>query len=103
MGVQINEDRYGLVQIKLTPSQVGANTTSEQDFTLPGIRASDHVTASKSSHTTGIALVNARVKAKGIMSLTFANVTGSPITPPAELYLVHWHRGEHADSQVVDY
>jgi hypothetical protein len=77
----------------LTPTSVGANSTSEQTFTVIGLSTSDYVTVNKPTHTSGIGIVNARVSAKDTLAITFANVTSGAITPPSETYAIVAVRG----------
>lgn len=73
----------------LDPGTVGANTTSESDCTLDGVRATDIVlSVNKPSHDTGLGIVNWRVKAEDTVSITFMNNTGSGISPGSETYTI---------------
>jgi len=74
--------------VAVTPTAVGANTTSEQTVTVTGLSTSDVVVVNKPSHTAGCVLTGARVSATGTLALTFANLTAGSITPPAETYTV---------------
>lgn len=75
-------------QQALTPSSVSANSTSEQSFTVTGLLESQPVFVSKPSHQSGLGIVNARASAANTLNITFVNVTGSPITPTSETYLI---------------
>lgn len=73
----------------LTPVAVGANTTAEQTFTVPGLNVGDFVNAIKPTTQAGLGLVNARVSAANTLALAFANTTGGGLTPTAgERYAV---------------
>lgn len=73
----------------LDPSSVSANTTEEQTFTVTGLQSSDVVLdVQKPSHTAGIVLGNSRASADDTLALTLGNLTGSPIDPGSEDYLV---------------
>lgn len=75
--------------VTLDPSSVSANTTEEQTFTVTGIESSDVVLdVQKPSHTAGIVLGNSRASADDTLALTLGNLTGSPIDPGSEDYLV---------------
>lgn len=78
------------VSISLDVASVAANTTAEQTFTLTGARAATDVVlaVNKPSLSAGLGVVNARISADDTLAITFANVTGSPIDPGAESYLV---------------
>lgn len=60
---------------------VGANTTSEQTFTVVGLKTSDLVVINKPSHTSGLIIGNCRVSADDTLAITFGNLTGSDIDP----------------------
>lgn len=78
--------------LTISPASVGANTTSEQTFTLSGLLlASDSiVSVSKPTHQTGLGIVGWRVSADDTIAITFMNNTGSPIVPTAsQTYKVH--------------
>lgn len=70
------------------PTNVGANTTSEQTVTVNGLQTSDIVYVNKPSHQSGLGVVNARVSAANTLAVTFMNTTGAGIDPANETYLV---------------
>lgn len=73
--------------ITIDPSSVAANTTAEQDFSVPGLSASDYaLSLIKPTHTAGIGIGNIRVKADDTISVTFINPTAAPVDPPSETY-----------------
>lgn len=74
--------------VTINPASVSANTTSEQTFTVTGIKTDDMIYINKPTHTAGLGIVNARVSAKDTIEITFMNATGSPIDPPSEDYLI---------------
>lgn len=94
MGIQNNEDRYCVVQQSLNVASVAANTSAEQDFTVPGLRVGDVPHVSKPSLSAGLVISTARVKAADTLSITFGNLTGSPIDPAAETYDIFVFRAE---------
>ena len=94
MGVQLHEDRYGLISQSIDVASVSANTTAEQTFTVTGLKVGDFVAVNKPSNSAGLGIVNARVSAADTLALTFMNATGSGIDPAAETYLIHWFRAE---------
>lgn len=101
MGIQVNEDRWCVLQQSIDVASVSANTTAEQDFTVPGLKTGDFVKVSKPSHSAGLGIVNARVKAADTLSVTFMNCTGSPIDPAAETYSIYVLRPEKTFTGVV--
>jgi len=88
MGVLMNEDRFYAVSVLIDVASVAANTSAEQDFTVPGLVVGDIVTVVKPSLSAGLVIGNVRVKAANTLSITFGNLTASPINPAAETYLL---------------
>lgn len=86
--VRDNFARVRTYTATLDPTNVGANTTSEQTFTVTGLATTDIVTVNKPTHDAGLGIVNARVPAKDTLALTFMNTTGSGIDPPSEDYTI---------------
>ncbi|MGH9509122.1 MAG: hypothetical protein ACRD2M_04235, partial [Terriglobales bacterium] len=72
----------------LNVASVGANTTSEQTFTVTGLATADKCFVNKPSHTTGLGVVNCRVSASDTLAVTFMNNTGAAIDPAAEAYAI---------------
>lgn len=76
-----------VVQLSLNPASVAANTTAEQSFTVPGVRATDFLLKfTKPSVTAGLGIVNYRVSAANTIAVTFVNATGGAIDAAAETY-----------------
>lgn len=74
--------------VTIDPVSVAANSTSEQAFTVLGIKTTDIVVVNKPTHTPGIGIVNARASANDQVSITFINATASPVDAPSESYLI---------------
>lgn len=74
--------------LALTPVAVAANTTAEQQFPLAGINVGSIVAVNKPSYQAGLIIVGSRAVSAGVIGITYANLTASPITPTAETYLV---------------
>lgn len=84
-----------LIQPSLTPSPVGANTTAEQSFTIPGLQLGDFVDVNcNSGQTVGIGIVNVRVSANNTLAVQFVNSTGGSLTPTSGLYNINISRLE---------
>lgn len=86
----------GRVDVALDPASVSANTTNEEEFTVTGARTGDGVIVTKPTETAGLVIGNARVSDTDKVSITFGNLTGSPIDPPSEtyrIYLLRWKEG----------
>jgi hypothetical protein len=82
---------YRIVQT-LTPASVGANTTAEQTFTVPGLQIGDSIDVNKASHQTGLSIGNVRVSAANTLAIQFVNTTAGAIVPTAEQYIVGGQR-----------
>lgn len=80
--------QYKVYSQSLAPTQVSANTTSEQTFTVTGLSTSDKVWVNKPTHQAGLGIVNCRVSATNTLSITFMDNTASPITPTTETYQI---------------
>ena len=85
-----------LMSLTLTPTAVGATTSAEQNFTVPGLLAGDQVSALQfqGAWTVLIDIVNLRVSAAGTLSVSFQNNTGGSLSPPAGTYLLEINRPE---------
>lgn len=81
------------ISATLSPAAVAANTTVEQQFTITpatsgaslgaGLPTGTLVQVSKPTSQAGLDIVGCRVVSDNVLGITFANVTGSPITPTA--------------------
>lgn len=67
----------------LTPASVAISTTAEQVFTVPGIRVGELLQVSKATSQKGLDIVGMRVAGNNLVGITFANVTGTVLTPTA--------------------
>lgn len=92
---------FGVLSISLDVASVGANTTAEQTFTVPGLKTNYMVFVNKPSASAGLGVVNARVSAADTLAITFVNATAAPIDPAAESYMVAWFRPESLPGTVV--
>lgn len=92
----------GVASVVLSPTQVAANTTAEQTFTVPGLRASDVlVDVNKPTQQAGLGICGIRASAENTMAVTFINATAAAITPTAsETYKVIWARPDSTLSGV---
>lgn len=85
-----NASVNAVLSAALTPSQVSANTSAEQTFTVTGLKVGDFVGVNKPTAQAGLAIVGCRVSAADTLAITFGNFTASGITPTAgESYLIH--------------
>ena len=82
--------RVRYITVSLSPAAVGANAAAEQIFAVAGVRGDDMVIAiNKPTAQAGLGIVGMRVSSDGNIGITFANVTGSSITPTAaQTYII---------------
>jgi hypothetical protein len=69
-------------------SPITAAGTWEVQQTVTGVPALSQVQVNKGSHTSGIAITNARVSAANTIQLTIQNITSGNISLPTEFYTV---------------
>lgn len=95
--------RLAIVSVTLSPAAVGANTTTEQTFTVPGVRSTDFLMAvSKPTSQAGLGIANERVSAANTVAITFSNNTAGAITPTAsETYQLLMARADSTVTQFV--
>lgn len=77
-----------MIQQKLTPALVAANTTAEQTFTVKGLLLNDFVEVNKPSLDAGVSIGNVRVSAADTLAIQYINATALGVTPTAETYLI---------------
>lgn len=81
-----NVDKMWVVCLTYDANVTATNTTQESDITVKGVKLGDLVFVNKPSHSAGVGIVNARVKAADTVSVQYVNATGSGVNPAAELY-----------------
>ena len=96
MGVQMHEDRYGVVQVSLTPAGTASGPlTASQTFTVPGLKTTDIILhVSPPSTTASLALVGYRASAADTLQITFGNFSTGPLTSASGTYRVFVFRPE---------
>jgi hypothetical protein len=77
-----------VIRQTLTPTSVSTITTSEQTFTVPGLKVGDHVVVNPPGITTGVVLAAARVSAADTLALQFVNPTAGSVTPLAGAHTI---------------
>ena len=77
-----------IIRQTLTPAAVGANTSAEQTFTVPGLQVGDYIDINKASHQVGLSLGNVRVSAANTLAIQYVNTTAGAITPTSEQYII---------------
>ena len=91
---------YGNVQdtfvlsVSLTPVAVGATSTVEQSFTVPGLLVGDQISefSLQAAYTVNVAAVNVRVTANNTLTVAYQNSTLGSLTPPAGTYYLEVNR-----------
>lgn len=73
------------VNLSLTPASVGANTSAEQSFSVPGLTSNDTVVITPPAPTAGTGIVSVRTGAD-LVYITWGNFTGGSLTPAAGTY-----------------
>lgn len=98
-----NMQAMGVASVTLSPALVALNTTAEQTFTVPGLRATDAIlSVSKPTAQAGLGIVGYRVAGADSIGITFSNNTGGNITPTAaQVYLIAWARPESVQTAVA--
>jgi hypothetical protein len=72
------------VSLTLDPANIATITCAEQDFTVPGVLASDIIlTFNMTTATAGLGVAGYRVKAANTISVTFVNPTAGAINAAA--------------------
>ncbi|CAJ0899700.1 MULTISPECIES: hypothetical protein [Ralstonia] len=81
-----------IIRQVLTPTAVGANTSVEQTFTVPGLQVGDSIDINKASHQAGLSIGNVRVSAANTLAIQYVNTTAGSITPTSEQYIIGGQR-----------
>ncbi len=78
---------YGIMvaSVAITPASVGAATTAEQTFTVPGVLPGDYVDVTGVTQN-GVGIGQARVTAANTVGIRFINSTAGALTPTAGTY-----------------
>jgi hypothetical protein len=88
-------DRFCSGTVSVTPGAIAANTSAEVAVTITGILPGDLViNFVKPTLTAGIDIGNFRVFGANSIRVTYQNSTGSPVTPPTEIYSYYIVRPE---------
>jgi hypothetical protein len=72
----------------LTPTQVNANTTATQTFTVPGLLSTDYIQSGGyiANQTTGIFIAESDCLTNNVLTIQFGNCSTSAATPAAGVY-----------------
>lgn len=105
MGALLNEDRFFVCSLTLSPAAVSPATSAEQLFTLTNLRSTDFIMdVIKPTTQAGLSIGGYRVTASGGLAITFVNSTasgGASITPTAsEVYQVGIWRPEKSYTSI---
>ncbi len=94
MGVQIHEDRYGVVSVSLTPVSTAATTSAEQTFTVQGLTTDMYVGVNQPSATAYLGVGGVRVSAANTLAITFQNQSSAGLTSASGIHKVFWFKPE---------
>lgn len=86
-----------VLQANLTPVAVAANSTVEQNFTVPGLVSSDQISSLffQSAFTVNVEPVNFRVATANVLTVAYQNPTNGSVTPPSGNYFLEVNRIEY--------
>lgn len=103
MGIQVHEDRYGVVSVSLTPAGTALGpVVASQSFTVTGLKTTDQIlSVTPPSTSTGLAIVGARVSAADTLELTFGNFSTGALTSATGTYTIQVFRPETTQSSVT--
>lgn len=94
--------KYGIVAMRgvpsitavLTPAATTSNSVTEQQFTVPGIRAGELVHATKPTSQAGLDLAGFRVVTNNTVGISFLNASATTtLTPTAGETYIFWSLG----------
>lgn len=85
-----------VLTVSIAPVSVAANSTVEQNFTIPGLVSTDQVSALQfqGAYTVNVEPVNFRVATANVLTVAYQNPTNGAVTPPSGNYLVEINRVE---------
>lgn len=75
------------ISATIDPANIATATTTEQTFTVPGLKTGDIVYAVKPSVTAGISVNTSRVSAADTLAVTFTTTTTN-INAPSETWQI---------------
>jgi hypothetical protein len=75
-----------LVQATFDPANIATITTAESTATVPGLRTTDFVFASKPTLTAGLGIAGMRVSAADTLAVTFVNPTAGGVNAASETW-----------------
>ena len=103
MGVQMHEDRYGVVSLSWTPAGVAAGPlTAAQTTTVLGLRTTDMILRVEPPSTTAsISCLHGRVSAADTLEVTFGNFSTGALTSASGTYRVHVFRPENVRTSLA--
>lgn len=103
MGVQMHEDRYGVVDLTWTPAGTAAGPlTAAQTTQMLGLKTGDIVQVTPPSTTAGLAIVGARCSAADTLQVVFGNFSTGPLTSASGTYKVFVFRPENSRTSVTN-
>lgn len=75
-------------KVTLNPSNVPANQTSVETFTVTGLKTNWFILVNAPNLETGVKVVSARVSAADTLELTITNFTGAAVNPASQVFYV---------------
>jgi hypothetical protein len=101
VGVSVgNIKAMGIVSVTVDIASTGADSTSETDVTVRGVKVGDFVAVSKPSHTSDLVIGTARVKSDNTVAIQA--IAHGTVNPSSETFLIFWARPEGTVSQVKE-
>lgn len=102
MGVQMHEDRYGVVSVSLTPGGTAAGPiTASQTFSVLGLKTTDQILkVTPPSTTNGLAIVGASVSAANTLQLVFGSYSTGALTSASGTHRITVFRAENIRASV---
>jgi hypothetical protein len=84
-----NVENFFMLQVAVPAgAAIGAATTVERTYTVPGLLLGDIVTVVKPQLDAGLGVVNARVSAPNTLAIQFVNATAGNVSLTASNYLL---------------
>ena len=102
MGVQMHEDRYGVLSASLTPAGSAAGPgTASQTFTVKGLKTTDQIlNVTPPSTTAGLSLLDFDVSAADTLRIVFGNFSTGALTSASGTYTITVFRPENIRTSV---
>jgi len=102
MGVQMHEDRYGVVSFSWTPAGTASGPrTAAQTTQMLGLKTTDVIARVEPPSTTAsLSVISARCSAADTLEVTFGNFSTGPLTSASGTYRAYIFRAENVQTSV---